>query len=125
MAPFSISPCIEPLFSVRGAWHRGTASTDKEIEIAAAISLQDPLDVEPLIAAFHEKSWRAPAPAALEKLRFADVEVQATRRHVQLDRIAVAYQGERTADSRFRPRVQDDGAICCAAHACVGDSHHV
>src|SRR5215469_14561542 len=48
--------------------HRGPTLADEEIEIAAAIGLKHPLDIEPLIAALHRHSRRLPVAPALGEI---------------------------------------------------------
>ena len=62
---------------------------------------------------------RAPAPRrsrAASSRRAGDVE---------LDEVAVAHERERAADERLRRDVQHARAVARAAHARVGDAHHV
>src|SRR5437899_1003921 len=70
---------------------------------------------------------RGPDPrgAAARQLRIAHFEVQPAARRVELDRVAVAHQGDRAARGCFGRSVQDAGTVTRAAHPAVGDPHHV
>ena len=48
-----------------------------------------------------------------------------SRGHIEFDHVAILHEGEWTADERFRRDVQHARAIRRAAHAAVGDAHHV
>ena len=47
------------------------------------------------------------------------------RLYIEFNLVAIANEGERSADGRFRRDVQDDRAIRRAAHAGVGDADHI
>ena len=59
------------------------------------------------------------------ELLVAHLHAQAAGGHVEFDDVAVAHQRERPADEGFRRDVQHAGAVARAAHARVGDAHHV
>ena len=75
---------------------------------------------------------RAPAqrgalPGARRRASSASLTSRCRRRagDVELDHVAVAHQRQRPAGGRFGRDVQHDGAVGGAAHARVGDAHHV
>src|ERR1700730_4534472 len=51
--------------------------------------------------------------------------MQFTAFYIQLDQIAVLYQGERTSYRRFRAAMQDYRAISGAAHTSIGNPDHI
>src|ERR1700674_1939081 len=51
--------------------------------------------------------------------------MQAPRRHVKLDEIAVFYERQRPTSSGFRRRVQYDGTISLSAHPRIRDAYHI
>src|SRR5439155_23251876 len=66
-----------------------------------------------------------PGSTAAIDLFLDDVEMDAPRRHVQLDRVAGFYEGQWATDKTFRRHMQDAGAVARPAHASVRDAHHV
>ena len=77
------------------------------------------------IAAGIMRRRRSPGGAPARKFVVADVQMNAACRDIDLDLVAGLHQRQRTADKTFRGDVQDAGAVACAAHACVGNAHHV
>ena len=95
-------------------------------EIAALVGLENALLEQPRIAARREAPVDGrSAGRAAAKLGFLDEDVEPPRRDIEPDHVAVAQEGERTADRRLGGDMDDDGAEGGAAHAGVGDPHHV
>ena len=98
----------------------------EEVEVAALVGLRDVLQVQRAVAAAVLRRGRLPVGPALLQLLVGDVQRRAAARgHVELDHVAVADERERAADVRLRRHVQHAGAVAGAAHARVGDAHHV
>src|SRR5438093_721090 len=96
----------------------------QEIEIAAFFRLQHALGIEPLITAWRERRG-LPSGLAPHELRGVDVEIDAPLAHREAYPITAAHERERTADGGFGRDVQHDRPIRRAAHARVGDAHHI
>ena len=97
----------------------------QKIKIAAFVRLRDALREERAVAALVNDFWLLPGGAALGELGVADFEFKLARGDIELDHVAVAHEGERAADKRFRRHMQHAGAVRSAAHAGVRDTHHV
>ena len=75
---------------------------DQEIEIAAFVSLQDAAMEQGRVAA-HRRGRRAGGPPgtlfglAADELRGVDQQLDASVRDVELDRVTIAHQRQRTA----------------------------
>src|SRR5262245_15660313 len=100
------------------------AGAGEEIEVAAEAGLGDVIDVEPGIAA-RRLLRRRPARSAVRKLRLIHQEVEAARSGVEADDVAVLHQRQRPTRRRFRRHMQHHRAERGAAHAGVGNPHHV
>src|SRR5205814_7086587 len=88
--------------------------TFQKIEIATLVSLRDVLLIERAEAALELRRRPLPRRAAARELVGAYLELQAARRHVELDHVAVLDEGQRTADAGFRRHVQHAGAVARA-----------
>src|SRR5262249_50419484 len=97
----------------------------EEIEIAAFVGLPDMGGEHGPIAA--EVAWGRlfPRRAAAVEFLLRDVQVDAPRRHVDLDRVAGLNERQWPAYEAFRRHMQDAGAVARPAHAPVRDAHHV
>ncbi len=82
------------------------------------------LDVESIPAAGRFRQ-RLPFELALCELLLAHVEMNFPRGHVELDHVPVLHERERSARRCFRRHMQHDGAVRRAAHARIGNAHHV
>src|SRR5262245_21475765 len=97
----------------------------QEVEVAALVGLADMGRKRRAVAALETGRRLLPGSAPAVELLLADVKMDAARRHVDLDLVAGLDEGERTADVALRGNVKDTGAVARAAHAPVGDAHHV
>src|SRR5207247_4388765 len=97
----------------------------EEIEVAAFVGLPDMGGEHGAIAAGVARRGLLPGCAAAIELFLGDVEMDAPRRHVQLDRVAGFYEGQWATDKTFRRHMQDAGAVARPAHASVRDAHNV
>src|SRR3954462_6576506 len=97
----------------------------EEIEVAAFVGLADMSGEHGPVAA--QVAWRRRLPGRLATSEFslADVQMNAARRHVNLDGIPGAHECQRPADEALRRHVKNAGAVAGAAHASVRDPHHV
>src|SRR5215472_17023394 len=66
-----------------------------------------------------------PVGTAPRELRVGYRHVESAGSDVELDYVAGAHQPERTTNRGLRRDVQDHGPIAGAAHARIGDTHHV
>src|SRR5712691_11665751 len=105
------------------AW-RGFAGLTQKIEIATFFRLQDTLGIEPLIAAWRKRRG-LPSRLAPRELCGVDVEIDAPLAHREAYPITGAHERERTSHGGFGRDVQHDRPISRAAHARVGDAHHI
>ena len=105
-----------------GSFGCGERVLAQEVEVAAAVGLQDFAAVEKGVAALGNR--RRGDRAARQLLR-GDQEVEAALGDREADPVAVPDLGERAAARRVGGHMQDDRAIGGAAHARVGDAHHV
>src|SRR6266852_4674470 len=94
----------------------------QEIEIAAAVGLEDLAAVEPGIAAL---GHRRRGGLAARQLVGRDQEVDPALLDRKADAVAVLHLGERPTARRIRRHVQHDRTIGGAAHPRVRDAHHV
>src|SRR6478735_319339 len=97
----------------------------EEIEVAAFVSLADMSGEHGPIAA--QVAWwrRLPSRLATSEFFLADIQMNAARRHVDLDGITGAHERQRPADEALRRHMKNTGAVAGAAHAPVRDPHHV
>src|SRR4051812_2551859 len=97
----------------------------EEIEVAAFVGLADMSGEHGPVAA--QVAWwrRLPGRLATSEFSLADVQMNAARRHVDLDGIPGAHECQRPADEALRRHVKNAGAVAGAAHASVRDPHHV
>src|SRR5213596_1319376 len=79
----------------------------EEIEVAAFVGLPDMGGEHGAIAAGVARRGLLPGCAAAIELFLGDVEMDAPRRHVQLDRVAGFYEGQWATDKTFRRHMQD------------------
>src|SRR5438552_1332854 len=103
--------------------HRHVAG--EEVEVATLLGLADMGAEEGAVAALVMRRRRLPSLLAARQLVIGDGEMQLAAGHVELDDVAVAHQGERSADEGFRRYMEDAGAVARAAHPRVRDAHHV
>ena len=103
----------------------GRRGAFEKIEVAALVGLRDVLLIERAEAALELRRRLLPRGAAARELGVAHLELELARRHVELDQVAVAHERQRAADERLRRDVQHARAVARAAHARVGDAHHV
>ena len=108
-----------------GFGHRPCGARLEEVEVAALVGLRHVLLVEHRPAALVAARRRCPGGAAPRELVVVDVQVDAPRRHVERDPVAGRHQRERPADRALGRDVQHARAVVRAAHARVGDAHHV
>jgi hypothetical protein len=114
----------------RRARRAASAAGDEEVEVAAFVGLQHRAVEERRVAALGN-GRRAARPARRERLFPArelgvvDEEIDAPGGDIEANRIAVLHQRERAAERGLGRDVQDDRAERGAAHARVGDAHHV
>src|SRR5262249_21769993 len=97
----------------------------QEFEVAALVGAQDLLRIELGIAARGLLARKRCTGSALLELGLVDQELDAARLHRQANAVAVAHQAERPARGSVGCHVQHDGAERSAAHARIGDAHHV
>src|SRR5258708_2792748 len=83
----------------------------QEIEIAAFIGLLDVAREHPAIAALEAAFGLLPFGAAFCEFGLGHIEIDGARGDVEGDAVAVAHQGERSADEGFRRHMQDAGAV--------------
>src|SRR5436189_3247884 len=95
----------------------------EEIEIAAFVGLADMGGEHCAIAAHVARRRLLPRRAAVVELFLADVQMDATRRHVHLDGVPGLYERQRPTDEALRRNMQDAGAVARATHASVRDAH--
>src|SRR3954463_15703716 len=97
----------------------------EEIEVAAFVGLADMSGEHGPVAA--QVAWwrRLPGRLATSEFFLADIQMDAARRHVDLDGIPGAHECQRSADEALRRHVKNAGAVAGAAHASVRDPHHV
>src|SRR4249920_2091431 len=97
----------------------------EKIEIAAVIGLPDVLRIKCAIAA--RIPWRRlfPVGAASGDFFVRHMEMDAARRHVNLDLVACFHEGKRAADETLGRHMQNAGAVAGAAHARIGNTQHV
>src|SRR5262245_21258758 len=105
--------------SMAGLWNTSATGAYKEIEIHAAVSLQDVVIVEPAVAATRRWLWRLPSLAPARDLRLRHVEMKPPSGYVELDRVSILNYRQHSAGRRFGRNMQDHRAIGCAAHAGV------
>src|SRR5436309_1342728 len=86
-------------------------AADEEIEVDALVGLLHGLAIELDPAAIGMRRRRLPLRAAAPELIVRHVQLQAARVDIELDDVAVLYQGERTAGGGLRRRVQHDGSV--------------
>src|SRR5205085_1516067 len=101
------------------------AFADQKVEIGAVACLQHLVDVKLPVAALERRLRRLPARTARGELALAHQELKLALRHVELDLVAVAHERERAAGGRLGRDVQHYRAVRGAAHARIGDAHHV
>src|SRR5579863_5207808 len=89
----------------------------EEIEVAAFIGLLDVPGEHPAIAARVARGGLLPYGTTLFQFGLPHVEIDAARRDVERDLVAVFHQRQRPADIGFRRDMQDAGAVAGAAHA--------
>src|SRR5258706_2806228 len=99
--------------------------TLEEIEVAALVGLADMAREDGAVAARELSLGLAPRALAPGELRGVDLEIELALLDIELDQVAVLYQGKRAADERFRRDVQHAGTVARAAHARIGNAHHV
>src|SRR5262249_31984408 len=97
----------------------------EEIEIAAFVGLPDMGGKHGPVAAKIARRGLLPGRAAAVELLLRDVQMDAPRRHVHLDRVASLNERQGPAHEALRRHMQDAGAVARAAHAPVRDAHHV
>ena len=86
----------------------GTATPHQEIKVSPTVSLQNTLCIKMLVPAFHCRDRSLPGLAAQFQLSVRHVQMKFARFDVEFDEVAVAHQGQRTADGSFRCDVEDD-----------------
>src|ERR1700678_3692383 len=87
----------------------------EKIEVAAFVGLADMLRIHRAVAAGIAWRRRRPGGAPAGQLLLADMEMNFSRRHVDLDVVAGLHQRDRAADKALRRDVQDAGAVARAA----------
>src|SRR4051812_44614327 len=97
----------------------------EEVEVAAVIGLLDVLGEHPAIAALEAAFGLLPGGAALVELGLRHIEIDGAGSDIERDAVAVPHQRQRSADIGFGGYVQNAGAVAGAAHARIGDPHHV
>src|SRR6266849_3107214 len=102
---FASRPGTTTSVNRRLADRRAKAGFEK-IEIAALIGLPDVTREHPAIAALKTGLGRLPFGAAFCQSRFGYIEIDAARRDVERDAVAVAHQRQRPADIGFRRHMQ-------------------
>jgi len=70
----------------------------EEIEVATLVRLGDVLLIQRPEAAFVLRRGSLPPGAAPRQFVIADLQFQPARGHVEFDEVAVAHEGERTAN---------------------------
>src|SRR5262249_1834544 len=68
---------------------------------------------------------RTPGSPPFRELFLCNVEVQPSCGHVELYHVPVTHQRDRAADGGLGSYMKDHSAIGRAAHAPIGDAHHV
>ena len=104
------------------------AVAQEEVEVAALIGLQDAVFEQFCIAAVRGFAvWWGLLQGGEASLQFGvvDEEFDAAGFDVEQNLVAVLDDSERAADGGLGCDVEDDGAEGGAAHAGVGDAHHV
>src|SRR4029077_2128385 len=99
--------------------------TFEKIKVAPFVGLLDVLQKQFAVAPRIDAVLRPPRSSAPGQFLVAYAHIQLARGDVQLDDVAFLQQRERSTDKRFRRDMQDARAVACAAHARVGDAHHV
>src|SRR5512143_1404526 len=87
----------------------------EKIEIATLVSLPDVLRVKRAITARIARRRLCPAGAAARNFLVRHMEVDAARRHVDLDLVACFHEGKRAADETLGGHVQNAGPVAGAA----------
>src|SRR5947207_8461922 len=100
------------------------AVTHQEIQIGAEMCLLYMLDVKPFPAAFGERR-SSPLCATAGEGCVVDIQAKESFSNIQRHRVAGLRQREWATGCSLGRNVKDDGAVCSAAHACVGDADHV
>src|SRR3954454_891352 len=100
---------------------RRAAASDQEVEIDPLVGLQDvinvDLDIAPLGRALR---WFPGRPAHFE-LGLVHMQMQATRCHIERDRVSVSHQRKRSSGRGLGCNMQHHGAVRRARHAGVRD----
>src|SRR5215212_3338927 len=97
------------------------------VEIAALVRLENAAQVKAAIAAVLDGQVLRRSPCGGARLHFVSVdqELQAAFRDIEADPVPCPDEAQGTTDRRLGGNMQDDGAECRPAHACVGDADHV
>src|SRR3954462_3581958 len=121
----SLSLVISYSLVNRGLADRRAEIGLEEVEVAAVIGLLDVLGEHPAIAALEAALGLLPGGAALVELGLRHIKIDGAGSDIERDAVAVPHQRQRSADIRLRSDVQNAGAVAGAAHARIGDAHHV
>jgi len=100
-------------------------ATHQEVKVATLVGLQHMVDIQLAVAADDQVLRRFQVSHARRQLCVGDVQVQATVGAVEFDPVTFLHRGQRSAGRGFRRHVQDHGAVGGAAHARIGDPHHI
>src|SRR5690606_8394007 len=121
----AILPTPTMAMSVAVTGNRLSALAREEVEVRSGVGALNMSVEEPRITALGNRHIGLPGFQACLDLRLGQVEMQAARRHVHLDHVAVPHDGERPANGGFGRRMQDHSAVCRTRHARIGDADHV
>src|ERR1700687_4534013 len=121
--PTGGGPAKPQVRSVTIPRHTGAASTHQEIQIGAAIGLQDMFVIQFVVAPLENSPWRFPSSTPPRHLGLGHIQMQSPRRDIQLNHVSWLYKREGTARGSFRRYMEHRRAIGGAAHHRIGDAH--
>src|SRR5262245_21072827 len=97
----------------------------EEVEVAAFIGLLHVLREDGAVAALVFPCRRFPGAFSFLQFLVGHFQIQLPFFHIELDQVAILHQRQRPADIGLRRDVQYAAAVARAAHARVGNAHHV
>src|SRR5215475_7115950 len=97
----------------------------EKIEITSLIGLADVLGIQRAIATRITRNGLLPGFTPAADFIIRNMEMDASRRHVNLNLVTGLHKSQRPADKTFRRDMEYAGAITGPAHARIGNAQHV
>src|SRR5690606_4931380 len=105
--------------------YAGTGFSYQHVHVGALLGLLDMVEIEPHVTARCHGVGCLPVGPAPCKFVIGNMQMQSPVFHVQLNLVTVLYQRQGAANGGFGGDVQHHRTVGRAAHASVGNTHHV